>query len=109
MNDPDLDRLLRTWSAPPAPADEFRRGVWQRIAHGAAAAPRWQRWLETLFHPRTALAGLAAALVLGAAGGAAHGALTIRSQPVASAGAEDYVQSINPLNPAHLHHDGTVP
>jgi hypothetical protein len=107
MTDPELDTLLKKWSAPAPPADEFRRSVWQRIAHGEAAVPRGLRWLEGLLQPRAALAGFAAALIIGTAGGVAHAAFKQKSVPVTIADStEAYVQSINPLDPAHLPHSG---
>lgn len=110
MNDPELDSLLRRWSAPPVPADEFRRSVWQRIAHGEAkAAPRALRWLDALLRPRAALAGFAVALITGAAGGVAHAAIKQKNAPAGVADSTAaYVQSINPLDPAHLAHSSAM-
>jgi len=110
MNDPKLDNLLRTWSAPPVPADEFRRNVWQRIAHGETAmAPRGLRWLDALLRPRMAVAGFAAALIIGAAGGVSHAAIKQRGAAITMADSTAaYVQSINPLDPAHLRHSGDM-
>lgn len=104
MNDSDLDRLLRTWSAPEVPPDDFRRGVWQRIA-AHSEAPGWLRWLDPLLRPRLALTSIAVALIAGAAAGSAHAALKIKAAPVASAdSAAVYVESINPLDPGHPRH-----
>jgi hypothetical protein len=109
MNDPDLDRLLRTWSTPNVPADEFRRQVWQRIAHGDAAPSRASRWLDALLRPRVAFAGFAAALVIGTAGGVSHASIKQRVAPVTVADSTAaYVQSINPLDPVHLRHAGEM-
>lgn len=105
MNDSDLDRQLRTWTAPQVPADSFRRGVWQRIAQHEASAPRWLRWLDALLRPRVAIAGFAIVLAAGAGGGLLHASHQLKSITLASADATGaYVQSINPLDPVHLAH-----
>jgi hypothetical protein len=109
MNDPDLDRLLRTWTAPEVPADSFRRGVWQRIEHLETAAPSlWQRWLDALLRPRIAVAGFAAVVIAGTAAGSLHASARLQHASfTASDAAAAYVQSINPLEPAHLTHAET--
>jgi hypothetical protein len=106
MNDSDLDRLLRTWTAPEVPADAFRRGVWQRIEHlESAAPPLWQRWLDALLRPRIAVAGFSAFVLAGTAAGMLHASVRIKSATfAASDAAAAYVQSINPLDPVHLTH-----
>src|SRR5262245_13181056 len=81
MNDPDLDRLLRAWRAPDVPADSFRRGVWERIAQADASVPAWVRWLDAFLRPRVALAGFAAALIAGTAGGLVHAAWKQKTVP----------------------------
>lgn len=106
MNDPELDRLLRTWQAPAPPAEDFRRAVWQRLAHAEITAPRWQRWLVALLRPRFAAAGFAAALIAGTAAGLLHAP---SHTPAVADSTSAYIQSINPLDPMHLRHAPAAP
>ncbi len=109
MNDSELDRLLRTWTAPEVPVDSFRRGVWQRIGNlDAKTPPLWQRWLDALLRPRIAAAGFAAVVLAGTAAGSLHAAAQLKHASFAATdAAAAYVQSINPLDPAHLTHAET--
>ena len=101
MNDPDLDSLLRKWSAPEDVPAGFQRGVWQRIEAASAVRPFWSRWMEALWRPRPAAAAVCIALLTGAAGGFAHAEMKRAPETPPDPGSA-YVQSINPFDRVHL-------
>ena len=102
--DPELSRLLRSWSEPAALPPRFGEEVWRRIdrerLNRASAGGGWmetlKRWLS-----RPLLAGAYLALVILAGAGA--GAVKGQSRAEALTGALEgrYVQSIDPFHGSH--------
>ena len=107
MNNPDLDKLLRTWNVSGETPASFQREVWQRIEAEEAVRPAWTRWLEMFLRPRIAAATAAVAILAGSAGGLFH-AEKSRAHATPDAGLA-YAQSINPFDPVHLTRAGMNP
>ncbi len=95
-----LDKLMQEWQVDMPLPPRFQEQVWQRIARSEAQPePSFRgwftRWLELVLpRPKTAVAYVAALLVLGMAAGTV--AAQVKSTHVEANLSARYVQSVNP-------------